>query len=245
MSSTGLPYFYVPAPDPTALDIQTNNLVSLSFTEAALAERVSESGVPCGGQDAESPICAKITLMGKAIPLTDDSEIEKAKMSFAVQHPRASWLASGGGHTGGSYYTLELENIMFLRNFGGLATVSAEEYMNWKPDPQSSLFTNEYQCGMSGGHDHGGMSGHDHGGHGGMGEYSSNSYGSQANFVEVDSKTGLSSLAIMIVLFVSFVGSFFGSWVSEKFKGSHQVYNEAPLNEVRNPKTGMLDAEVC
>jgi len=136
-SSTGLPYFYLPKPDPTMIDVLNNNNIALSFTEAALAERVDDNGIACGGMDAEDPTCAKITLMitliGNAVAL-DDDQIVLAKEAFKVQHPRAEWLSSAGGaHTGGSYYTIDVHDIMFLRNYGGPTIVTPEEYVNWKP----------------------------------------------------------------------------------------------------------------
>jgi hypothetical protein len=162
MGSSGLPYFYLPSPDPTALDIQQDKRITLSFTEAVLSERVGEDGIPCGGKDAEDPTCAKITLTGHAKPL-DDDQVNAAMQSFKAQHPRASWLSSGGAHTGGSYYTLHLHSITFLRNYGGFATVTPDEYLNWKPDP--SKFNEEATCETedSSGYSHGeGSSEHTH-----------------------------------------------------------------------------------
>lgn len=145
LSSNGLPYFYVPSPDPTAIDIKKNSSITLTFTEAALAERVGEDGSPCGGMDAEDPTCAKLTLIGHAKPLEDHAEIKLAENAFKIQHPRASWLSEGGAHTGGLYYTLHLHEIMFLRNYGGFAQVSSDEYISWNPDP--SKLPGEEQCG--------------------------------------------------------------------------------------------------
>ena len=145
LSSNGLPYFYVPSPDPTAIDIKKNSSITLTFTEAALAERVGEDGSPCGGMDAEDPTCAKLTLIGHAKPLEDHAEIKLAENAFKIQHPRASWLSEGGAHTGGLYYTLHLHEIMFLRNYGGFAQVSPDEYLSWNPDP--SKLPGEEQCG--------------------------------------------------------------------------------------------------
>merc|ERR1712157_337192 len=70
--------------------------------------------------------------------------IEVAKNAFAAQHPRASWLSGGGAHTGGSYYTLELEGIEFFRNYGGMADLSVDDYLEWEPD--SMDFNEEESC---------------------------------------------------------------------------------------------------
>lgn len=42
LGGTGLPYFYLPSPDPTAIDVDANNQIVLSFTEAALPQLVGE-----------------------------------------------------------------------------------------------------------------------------------------------------------------------------------------------------------
>jgi len=178
LHSTGLPVFYLPTPDPTAIDINANNQISITFTESNLAELVVD-GKPCGGMDTEDPTCAKISLSGKAVPLNED-QIVKAREAFAAQHPRARWLSSSSGaHTGGNYYTIDLENIVFLRNYGGMSYITVDEYMNWN---DAAMFENEEDCvivddspsseggqyvgtgnGDSYGHD-GGSHGMDHGG---------------------------------------------------------------------------------
>lgn len=199
LGSSGLPYFYIPAPDPTAVDIKKDNSITLSFTESALAERVGMDGIPCGGKDAEDPTCAKLSLIGHAIPLEDDVQIELAKKAFEAQHPRASWLANGGGHTGGSYYTLHLHSIMFLRNYGGFAQVSPDEYMNWKPDP--SKLPGEEQCEMMA--------------HGL--ETSDNSFDKAQSQSTPDSySTHFSVFPIALVILASFIGSFLGNLLAER-----------------------------
>lgn len=147
LGSSGLPYFYVPTPDPTAVDIAADDRIALSFTEAALAERVGDDMTPCGGIDAEDPTCAHLTLIGRAVPLEDEDRVESAKRAFGARHPRARWLARGGAHTGGSYYVLELTKIAFLRNYGGYADLSPESYLDWTPDPDE--LPGEALCGGS------------------------------------------------------------------------------------------------
>jgi len=204
LGSTGLPVFYLPSPDPTAIDIKKDNRISLTFTEAALAERVSEDGTPCDGKDAESPVCGKLTLIGHAKPLEGADQMEMAKKAFKVQHPRAAWLSSGGAHTGGLFYTIHLHEIMFLRNFGGFTHVSAEEYMNWTPDP--SKYSGEVQC---------------------QGTVNSSSQSQYQNTATVSS-SGLSASAILLVLVASFVGSFFGGVFSKRATGrGSEGYAEA------------------
>merc|ERR1719253_2556348 len=196
LGSSGLPYFYLPGPDPSAVDIQSNPKVALSFTEAALGERVGSDGRACGGKDAEDPTCAKLTLVGTARALEGEDRIAAAKEAFQVQHPRASWLSSGGAHTGGNYYTLDLEDIVFLRNYGGFTAVSPAEYLNWKPD--ASKLTGEPPCGPVGG----------------------GSATSQAAASTAAPTSSNSAGIVAIVVLASFVGSFAGGLVSDKLKGA-------------------------
>lgn len=221
LGSSGLPYFYVPSPDPTAIDIKENNRISLSFTEAALSERVGEDGIPCGGSDAEDPTCAKISLNGHAIPL-DDDQIELAKASFKAQHPRASWLANGGAHTGGSYYTLHLHSIMFLRTYGGFAKLSTDEYLNWKP--VLSKFHGEEHCETEG--------------HG-LEDVQ------QAQSTSVSNASSFSFLTIMVVLFASFLGSFIGGIFSEKYNAYRRRNNRYVVAQGEDHTLKVTDAESC
>lgn len=194
MSSSGLPVFYLPSPDPSAVDIKANKKVALSFTESALAEMVGSDGHPCGGKDAEDPTCAKLTLIGHAKPLEDEGQIERAKAAFEANHPRASWLAKGGAHTGGNYYTLHLLEIMFLENFGGFTKITPEEYLGWKPD--SSKLPGELQCA---------------GAHGGT-------HGELQQQQSVTSSASVSFSALLLIVLASFIGSFLGGVYSDRLK---------------------------
>jgi len=169
LGGSGLPYFYLPSPDPTAIDVEADSQIVLSFTEAALPQLVGEDGVSCGGMDAEDPTCAKIAISGRAIPLEDD-QIPKAEASFGAQHPNAKWLSQGGAHTGGKYYTIQIDSFEFFRSYGGLAHLSVEDYTNWTPDP--SKFEGEEACESTGMHEHGNGEGmHEHGNGEGMHEH--------------------------------------------------------------------------
>jgi len=199
LRSSGLPYFYLPAPDPTAIDIKADERITLSFTEAALAERVGDDGNPCGGKDAEDPTCGKLTLIGHATPIDDDAQVELAKQAFKAQHPRASWLSEGGAHTGGNYYTLDLKEIMFLQNYGGFTNISPKEYLEWNAD--LSKLPGEVQCGMVHANLHADHEEHHH-----------QSQSTSTSFA--------SSSVIVIVLIASFIGSFVGGLVSERVSRS-------------------------
>jgi hypothetical protein len=129
INSTGLPYFYVPTPDPSHVDIDADSHVVLSLSEAALSERAGPDGTKaCGGMDAEDPTCARLHLVGVAVKASPKA-VDAAKAAFKAKHPHAPWLAAGGAHTGGDYYTLELQSIEFLDFYGGPAKLSVADYL--------------------------------------------------------------------------------------------------------------------
>ena len=126
-NSTGLPVLYLPTPDPTALDVAADSHVTISLTEAALADRVSPKGI-CNGMDPEDPTCARIALTGTLRALTGD-EVTQAEVNLGARHPLAPWLAHGGAHTGGQYFIIDLKSITFLDFYGGPAKVTVSEYL--------------------------------------------------------------------------------------------------------------------
>ena len=123
----------MPTPDPTAVDVKADAHVTLSFSEAALPERAGKDGSKtCGGMDAEDPTCARLHLSGVAVALTTNATVADAMAAFKAKHPKAPWLASGGAHTGGAYYTLRLDSLLFLDYYGGPAQLSVADYLAHK-----------------------------------------------------------------------------------------------------------------
>ena len=133
LESTGKPVFYLPRPDPTYVDVHSNPTVSLLFSEAALPDRLDRTGNACDGLDAEDPLCARVMMTGTAIKV-DDSEgrLKSIEDAFKKRHPLAPWLANGGAHTGGSYFTIDPDEITLLDYYGGATAVSLVDYLKWK-----------------------------------------------------------------------------------------------------------------
>lgn len=131
-NSTGRPVLYLPTPDPTSVDIAADAHCAISFSEAALPERLASTGT-CGGMDSEDPTCARLVLSGTLRALTTKAEIARAEADLGARHPLAPWLAQGGAHTGGKYFTLDIASLSFLDNYGGFAKLTVEEYLGAKP----------------------------------------------------------------------------------------------------------------
>eukprot|EP00549_Striatella_unipunctata_P011139 CAMPEP_0118704338 /NCGR_PEP_ID=MMETSP0800-20121206/19175_1 /TAXON_ID=210618 ORGANISM="Striatella unipunctata, Strain CCMP2910" /NCGR_SAMPLE_ID=MMETSP0800 /ASSEMBLY_ACC=CAM_ASM_000638 /LENGTH=421 /DNA_ID=CAMNT_0006606207 /DNA_START=287 /DNA_END=1552 /DNA_ORIENTATION=+ len=126
--STGLPIFYLPTPDPTNIDIEKLNEIVLTFSEASVSQRVNNQGQVCDEKDPGDPLCAQVVIQGKAVPLKD---IKRAMSAFKATHPLAPWLAEGGAHTGGQYFTIEISTISILDYYGGPTSVSVDDYLSY------------------------------------------------------------------------------------------------------------------
>ncbi|CAK9070980.1 unnamed protein product [Durusdinium trenchii] len=122
-NSTGLPMLYVPTPDPSSADLAADARAVLTMSEAGLPAPGSGS---CG--ETEDPICARITLSGR-LRVLNATELLDAEERMKVKHPLAPWLATGGAHTGGQYFTIELENITFLDFYGGPSNLTVAQYL--------------------------------------------------------------------------------------------------------------------
>lgn len=131
-NSTGVPVLYVPTPDPTAIDLGKDNHATLAFSEAALTERLTAKGT-CGGMDSMDPTCANIVLSGRLRAVTTKSEKAQAMLNLGMRHPLAPWLAQGGDHTGGKYYSMEIDSIAFLDYYGGPANLTVADYLAASP----------------------------------------------------------------------------------------------------------------
>jgi hypothetical protein len=130
-SSTGLPFFYTPDVDPTAIAMKAHDMqMVLSFSEAAISARVTAEGQTCASQDVGMPTCAQVVVYGKGVILPEGSpEYNAALLAFKDSHPLAPWLSEGGSHMEGKYYTVEPSRIHILDHFGGSVDVDIEEYL--------------------------------------------------------------------------------------------------------------------
>jgi len=137
-SSTGKPIFYLPSPDPTSIDVAQNHNISLQFSEASLAERLDDDGNTCGGKDAMDPLCGQLMISGIAKKVTCPEMLKTAQEAFKERHPLAPWLAKGGAHTGGNYFTIEPEKITLLDYYGGATEIDVKDYLDWEK-PSSSM----------------------------------------------------------------------------------------------------------
>uniref|UniRef100_A0A8C5LQ72 Cellular repressor of E1A stimulateds 1 n=1 Tax=Leptobrachium leishanense TaxID=445787 RepID=A0A8C5LQ72_9ANUR len=122
-ASTGTPYFYLTAMEISVQDLQVNP--NASFT-------VSLAQTPfCrkAGYDPQSPLCAHVIFCG-SIQTVNGTEASTAKQVLFSRHPEmATWPTDHNWF----FAKLNITNIWLLDYFGGIKTVTPEEYYDAKP----------------------------------------------------------------------------------------------------------------
>ena len=92
------------------------------------------------------PLCGQVEIAAKAIKVGDD--LKAIERAFGKRHPLAPWLAKGGAHTGGAYYTIEPTRVALLDYYGGATEIDVEEYLSWKA-PSSAVSKNQQLRGAT------------------------------------------------------------------------------------------------
>lgn len=133
-NSTGIPYFYGTYLDQSFLDSMKHATVSLSLTEAAVSSvctaRDGLDACTLGTKygDPESPVCARLTLTGEFVVLSNDSEeIEFARAAMFERHAAMehwpenhNWVIA----------KLDITDVWLIDFFGGASILSPEEYFS-------------------------------------------------------------------------------------------------------------------
>lgn len=121
---SGVPYLYLTPLEVSVQDIKINPEVSLAMT---LAET---DYCRKNGFDPQSPLCCRVMLSGTIVTV-NETEAIIAKKALFERHPvMASWPI---GHRW-FFAKLNITNIWVLDYFGGMKTVTPEEYYNVKPE---------------------------------------------------------------------------------------------------------------
>lgn len=129
--ATGIPYLYGTYMDASFGDTKSNDYITLTLSESALASVCPNEAIDScmlGSQfgDPENPVCARLTLTGKLVALEDDSEeFNFAKDAFFQRHP--SMKAWPQGH-GWVIAKIDIQDIWLIDYFGGATILDAPEY---------------------------------------------------------------------------------------------------------------------
>ncbi|XP_063298156.1 protein CREG1 [Pelobates fuscus] len=122
-AGTGTPYFYLTTMEISVQDLQVNPNASFTASLAQTPYCKKE------GFDPQSPLCAHVILFGSIQQVTG-TEIDTAKLALFTRHPEmASWPRDHNWF----FAKLNIMNIWLLDYFGGIKTVTPEEYYKAEP----------------------------------------------------------------------------------------------------------------
>jgi hypothetical protein len=139
---TGRLLFYL-----TPMDATTHNLEASQDGASALVVAEAALSTGCGGADPESPVCAKVTALGRTRRVPDDggAAATAREMLFARHPEMADWPADHGF----APYEMEVEELHLLDFFGGMHVVAPADYFAARLAPPTG-------SGDSGSSDNGG-----------------------------------------------------------------------------------------
>ncbi|XP_040278858.1 protein CREG1 [Bufo bufo] len=121
--SSGVLYLYLTTMEISVQDLQVNSNASLTMSLAQTPYCRQEQ------YDPQSPLCAHIILSGSVLKV-DAAEADKAKMALFSRHPEMeTWPRDHDWF----FAKLNITNIWVLDYFGGIKTVTPEEYYQAKP----------------------------------------------------------------------------------------------------------------
>jgi len=121
--STGTPYFYIAEMSTTWKNLQHDNTISFTFSEAQSDYCVLNDFDPM------DPPCARIMLTGKAVVVTEKKELELAQNALFTRHPA---MKKWPGQHGWRFMKLVLTGVNLLSWYGGISHVKVDDYYNTK-----------------------------------------------------------------------------------------------------------------
>lgn len=137
-NATGTPYFFGTFLDQSFIDMRANNAASFTLSEASMLNSCTSSaytekvckistipGRYAVGGDPESPLCARLTLVGSLELVSDDEEFSFAKKAFYQRHPQMkSWPENHDWNIA----KLVVNEAWLIDYFGGASILTADEY---------------------------------------------------------------------------------------------------------------------
>eukprot|EP00914_Ancora_sagittata_P028264 GHVO01055690.1.p1 GENE.GHVO01055690.1~~GHVO01055690.1.p1 ORF type:complete len:196 (-),score=12.98 GHVO01055690.1:47-634(-) len=123
-NSTGVPYFYISVMSDTYHNIKHNSSVALTISQA------ESDYCAKNGYDPEEPLCARLTLFGKMMPVVDSAELKLAENFLFARHP--AMLDWPKGH-GWQVHALRISGVCVLDFYGGASHVPLPDYYAAKP----------------------------------------------------------------------------------------------------------------
>lgn len=126
---TGVPYFYGTYLDQSFRDTLSRPQVSLAVSEASMCSGNLLQDCRLGTKDGdpESPLCARVTLMGTlvAVEKKDEEEYEMAQTALFQRHPSmADWPEDHDWVV----MKMDIHKVWLIDYFGGATILTPEEY---------------------------------------------------------------------------------------------------------------------
>ncbi|XP_034035361.1 protein CREG1 [Thalassophryne amazonica] len=122
-SASGVPYMFLTSLDVSVRDLQVNPAASLSMS-LAQTQFCQDQGL-----DPQSPLCAHIILSGSVMQV-NGTEAEFAKNALFSRHPQMKdWPKDHDWF----FAKFNITEVWVLDYFGGLKTVSPDEYFKATP----------------------------------------------------------------------------------------------------------------
>lgn len=121
---SGVPYMYLTALDVSVRDLQVNANASLTMSLAQTSYCKNK------GYDPQSPLCAHVIFSGIVEKVPNGTEADSAKTALFSRHPEmALWPSDHNWY----FAKLNITNIWVLDYFGGIKTVTPEDYFHATP----------------------------------------------------------------------------------------------------------------
>ncbi|XP_032836406.2 protein CREG1-like isoform X1 [Petromyzon marinus] len=122
--ASGVPYMYLSSLDVSVKDIAADPRVSMTMTLA------STDYCSRGVYDPQSPLCARVTLIGNVSRVVDEAEAAFARVALFSRHPEMrQWPPSHGWFLA----RLDIASVWVVDYFGGPVVVSPKDYYNARP----------------------------------------------------------------------------------------------------------------
>ncbi|XP_033002667.1 protein CREG1 [Lacerta agilis] len=123
-SSSGVPYMYLTPLEVSVQDLQVNANASLTMSLAQTPYCKKE------GYDPQNPLCAHVIFSGIVEKVQNGTEADFAKKALFSRHPEMATWPSGHNWF---FAKLNITNIWVLDYFGGIKTVTPQEYFKATP----------------------------------------------------------------------------------------------------------------
>lgn len=147
VNATGTPYFYGTYMDQSFQDMKENPSASFTLTEASLASTCMDASTSeffekacvissihtyntslknAFPGDPESPVCARLTMVGALVEIKDDTEeYEFIQSSFFERHPQMKFWPTNHDW---KIAKLVLKELWLIDYFGGATILTPEQY---------------------------------------------------------------------------------------------------------------------